>query len=131
MTFKELYDNVESRHEQFAPNSLVTAGTNMAAIESSTGVINYGASIDAKNALGIGAEQAAIASMVTCGEYEIARIIVVDANGNVIAPNGASRELMLSLSKENANTEVVIDVDNQKMVRLNRLLQLWADEKNI
>ena len=128
MTFKELYQNVEDRHEEVVLNNLVTTGSKMAVIESATGYLYYGVSIDAENALGMCAERAAVANMVTCGEVEIARIIVVDKDGKVVLPTGESRELMLSLSPKNADTEVVIDAENQRMVRLSKLLPLWSNE---
>jgi cytidine deaminase len=64
---------------------------------------------------GFCAEQAAIAAMVTAGEYRIARIVAVwgdweDGDGalHVLSPCGVCRELIFRVDPSNAATEVVL-----------------------
>lgn len=75
---------------------------------------------------GFCAEQAAIAAMVTAGEYRIARIVAVwrDADGTlyVLPPCGHCREFIRQVDPANIDTEVVVGRDSVR--RLRELLPL-------
>ena len=128
MNFKELYDNVAQSINPQQVNKMVSSCSEMAVIETKEGNTYYGASMDARCGLGITAEQAAIANMVTYGEFEIAKIVIVRADGSLVMPGGVSRELMLELSPANSEAEILMDVERQKMVKLGKLLPLWWGE---
>jgi cytidine deaminase len=70
-----------------------------------------GVCIDPISGMGFCAEHAAIAAMITAGEYQIARIVAVwrDADGSlfVLPPCGRCRELIHQVDPANIDTEVV------------------------
>jgi cytidine deaminase len=85
-----------------------------------------GVCIDAGSGIGFCAEHAAIAAMVTAGEYRIAKIVAVwrDADGTlyVLPPCGRCREFIRQIDPANINTQVVTGRDSIR--RLRELLPL-------
>jgi len=71
-----------------------------------------GVCIDTASGTGFCAEHAAIAAMVTAGEYQIAKIVAVwrDADGTlyVMPPSGRCREFIRQVDPANIDTQVVI-----------------------
>jgi cytidine deaminase len=83
-----------------------------AALETTTGAIHTGVCIDTGSGTGFCADHAAIASMVTSGEYAIARIVAVwqvDQEGvTVLAPCGRCREFIRQVDDSNIGTTIVL-----------------------
>jgi cytidine deaminase len=84
-----------------------------------------GVCIDTASGTGFCAEHAAIAAMVTAGEYRIARIVAVwrderDGAHYVLPPCGRCRQFILQIDPANLETEVVLGRD--RSVRLRALL---------
>jgi cytidine deaminase len=83
-----------------------------------------GVDIDTASGTGFCAEHAAIAAMVTAGEYRIRQIVAVwkDETGTtyVLPPCGRCRELMRQIDPSNLDAEVVLAAD--KAVKLRELL---------
>ncbi|MFB7252536.1 cytidine deaminase [Microbacterium sp. NPDC056234] len=98
-----------------------------AALETTTGAIHVGVCIDTGSGTGFCAEHAAIASMVTSGEYAIARIVAVwrDAEGRltVLAPCGRCREFIRQIDQANIETTVLLG--HGRTARLHDLLPEW------
>jgi len=73
---------------------------------------------------GFCAEQNAMGSMMTAGEYRIAKIVAVWKDENdrlhVISPCGHCRQMMMDMDKENLKAEVILDHD--RTVTLDELL---------
>jgi cytidine deaminase len=69
--------------------------------------------------LGLCAEHAAIAEMLKNGENEIAEIIAVGQDGEVLSPCGRCRELMMQMG---FNEATVVHLPNKKTVKLAQLL---------
>jgi cytidine deaminase len=71
-----------------------------------------GVCIDTSSGTGFCAEHAAIAAMVTAGEYEIVQIVAVwrDDQGvlHVVPPCGRCREFICQIDPANLDTEVVL-----------------------
>jgi cytidine deaminase len=72
-----------------------------------------GVCIDTGSGTGFCAEHAAIAAMVTAGEYRIARIVAVwrddrDGELRVVPPCGRCREFIRQIDEANLGTEVVL-----------------------
>lgn len=72
-----------------------------------------GVCIDTGSGTGFCAEHAAIAAMVTAGEYRIARIVAVwrderDGRVAVLPPCGRCRQFILQVDDGNLETEVVL-----------------------
>ena len=83
-----------------------------------------GVCIDTGSGTGFCAEHAAIAAMVTAGEYRIERIVAVwrDDSGrlHVLPPCGRCREFIRQVDTGNLDTDVVLGRD--KSEKLNELL---------
>ncbi len=98
-----------------------------AAVETITGQRHVGVCIDTPSGTGFCAEHAAIAAMVTAGEYRIARIVAVwrDEHGrlHVLPPCGRCREFIRQIDPGNLDTEVVLGVG--RGVPLRELLPAW------
>ena len=96
-----------------------------AALVTDRGTVFCGVCIDTGSGTGFCAEHAAIAAMVTAGEYRIARIVAVwrdDREGemHVVPPCGRCREFIRQIDEANLATEVVLGTT--KVVTLQELL---------
>ena len=73
------------------------------------------------------AEQSAIGSMLTAGEYDVKKIVATwkDEKGNVfvIPPCGNCRQLMYQMNHANLDTDVILD--KAKLVKLRELLPYY------
>lgn len=80
-----------------------------------------GVCIDTGSGTGFCAEHAAIAAMVTAGEYRIARIVAVwrDDSGSlyVVPPCGRCREFIRQVDPGNLDTQVILGVERSSLVR--------------
>ena len=80
-----------------------------------------GVCIDTGSGTGFCAEHAAIAAMVTAGEYEIAKIVAVwrDDQGvlHVVPPCGRCREFIRQIDPANLDTEVVLSHTSSARLR--------------
>jgi len=80
-----------------------------------------GVCIDTGSGTGFCAEHAAIAAMVTAGEYKITKIVAVwrDENGalHVVPPCGRCREFIRQIDPANLDTEVVLSRSNSARLR--------------
>src|SRR5215218_8583865 len=77
------------------------------------GSVFCGVCIDTGSGTGFCAEYAAIAAMVTAGEYRIARIVAVwrddrDGELRVVPPCGWCREFLRQVDEANLETEVIL-----------------------
>lgn len=102
-----------------------------AALDTEDGHRHLGVCIDTGSGTGFCAEHAAIAAMVTAGEYRIARIVAVwrDEQGRlyVLPPCGRCREFIRQIDDHNIGTRVVLGRDRE--VPLSSLLPAheWPD----
>jgi cytidine deaminase len=87
------------------------AATVACALLVANGRIYDGVCIHLSYGLGFCAEAAAMANMIKDGETRIVAIAAVSADA-VLSPCGRCREMMLQVSAENAETEVVVDEDS-------------------
>jgi cytidine deaminase len=88
-----------------------------------------GVCIDTGSGTGFCAEHAAIAAMVTAGEYRIATIVAVwrderDGRLRVLPPCGRCREFMRQIDEANLETDVVLGPD--AVLKLKELLPYHA-----
>ena len=75
------------------------------------------------------AERSAVASMLTHGESQIAKIAAVSADGKAVAPCGACRELLMQLDRDSKDMEVLLDSDSWRAVPLKELAPDWWGAK--
>lgn len=101
------------------------AGGVAAALVTKSGNIYTGVCIDSCCSLGMCAERAAIAAMITGGESEIEKIVALMGDGRVGMPCGACRELMMQLSPKAGEIEILADLASRRTVRLAELMPDW------
>lgn len=98
------------------------------ALLTTAGNVYRGVCIDTGSGTGFCAEHAAIAAMVTAGEYEISRIVAVwrDDQGllYVLPPCGRCREFIRQIDPANLDTDVVLG--RRESARLRELLPFTA-----
>ena len=89
-----------------------------AALDTEDGHRHLGVCIDTGSGTGFCAEHAAIAAMVTAGEYRITQIVAVWRDGAgqlfVLAPCGRCREFIRQIDAGNIATEVVLGWESAK-----------------
>ena len=86
-----------------------TVGDVGCALLTENGKLHVGVCIDTGGGMGFCAEHSAIASMVTCGEQSIRKIVAVLGDGTVLPPCGRCREFMRQIDRGNMDrTEVLL-----------------------
>lgn len=121
----KLYNEALSVQNARVVSPFIEAGGVASAIESESGNIYVGVCIDTCSSLGMCAERAAIANMLTHGESRIRRVVAVMSNGKVGSPCGACREFMMQLDKNSSNIEILLDTDSKSTVTLGALCPDW------
>lgn len=106
----------------------IEAGGVAAAILSKQGNIYLGVCIDTCSGLGMCAERNAIANMITNGENQIDKVVAVMSDGSLGSPCGACREFMMQLHKDSGEIEILLDLENQKIIKLKDLIPEWWGE---
>ncbi|MDP9364269.1 MAG: cytidine deaminase [Chloroflexota bacterium] len=95
------------------------------ALVTDAGNVHAGVCIDTGSGTGFCAEHAAIAAMVTAGEYRVAKIVAVwrdgrDSGLRVLPPCGRCREFIRQVDPANLETDVVLG--KEKSSKLKELL---------
>jgi len=102
-----------------------------ATLATDAGSLFSGVCIDTGSGTGFCAEHTAIATMVTAGEYRIARIVAVwrDDAGvlYVMPPCGRCREFIRQIDPANLNTEVVLSRTTSRPLRDLLPLYEWPE----
>jgi cytidine deaminase len=84
------------------------------------GKLYRGVCIDTSSGTGFCAEHAAIAAMITAGEYQIRKIVAVwrdDDRLYVLPPCGRCREFIRQIDPANLEAEVVLGEDRRRRLR--------------
>ncbi|MBC8529922.1 cytidine deaminase [Christensenellaceae bacterium NSJ-44] len=123
--WQKLYEAARAVQADRALSPFIQAGGVAAAILTRKGNIYLGVCMDTASSLGMCAERAAIANMVTCGEQEIDKLVAVMPDGRVGPPCGACRELMMQLGPDSARIEILMDYPGRKTVTLGALVPDW------
>jgi len=124
--WKRMYDKAKQVQKPREISKRVFAGSVAASIESSSGKIYIGVSVDTSCSLGICAERNAILNMITSGENEVKRVLAILPNGKVGAPCGACRELLVQLMPDKyKDIEIIVDYEKGKIVKLGELTPSW------
>jgi cytidine deaminase len=121
----KLYKAADSVRNDRKVSPFIEAGGVAAAILTKSGNVYVGICIDTACSLGMCAERNAIANMLTNGENEIEKVVAVMPDGKVGLPCGACRELMMQLSENSGEIEILTDYENHKTVRLKDLMSEW------
>lgn len=123
--WNELYKKCKEVLNDRSISDSVDAGGVAAAILTKNGNIFTGVCIDTACSLGFCAERNAIGSMITHGEEEISKLVCIGSHDNIMMPCGACRELMLQLSNNNKNMQILTDLKNQSTISLKELMPKW------
>jgi cytidine deaminase len=124
--WKDLYDAAKKVQNGREVSERIYAGGVAAAIESKSGRIYVGVSVDTSCTLGICAERNAMFNMLTNGESEIRRVIAIMPDGKTAAPCGACREFMTQLMPGRyQDIEIMLDYEKGKVARLGDLTPEW------
>ena len=124
--WNEMYDAAKAVLRPRRISEYVTCGEVAAAILSKSGRIYTGVCMDACCTLGICAERNAIFNMITNGEQEIDKVLVIMDDGANGAPCGACRELMVQIMPDSyRDIEIMIDYSAGRIVRLGDITPEW------
>lgn len=125
ITWKELYERAKSVLNPREVSPFINAGSVAAAILTAKGNVYLGVCIDTACTLGMCAERNAIANMITNGENRIVKLVCVMKNGTVGSPCGACREYLMQLDKEGPEMEILINLEEEKTIKLKELVPDW------
>ena len=123
--WNKLYNAAVKVQNSRTISPFIDAGGVVAAILTKQGNIYVGVCIDTASTLGMCAERNAIANMITNGESQIDKVVAVMPDVRVGSPCGACREYMMQLDKDSGEIEILLDLDNQKTVKLKDLIPDW------
>ena len=115
--YAEIIDEAHQLARPIKPSELCSAGSVGSVIVSRSGKKYTGICLDFSCSLGFCAEHAAIAEMLKAHESEIAVVVAVDEDGNVLPPCGRCREMMWQLNDVNVNALVVLSPDHAVPLR--------------
>ena len=96
------------------------AGSVSAALRTAKGKVYTGICVDLPCGLGFCAEQAAVAAMLKNRETVIDTLVAVRESGEILAPCGRCRELLLQIDIHNQQTRVLLPED--KCAKLSTLM---------
>lgn len=124
-TWNDLYNAAIKVLNDRTVSPFIEAGGVAAALLTRGGNIYVGVCIDTACSLGMCAERNAIANMITHGENQIEKILAVGSDGTIASPCGACRELMMQLDAGGGETEILLDMETERTVRLKELMPDW------
>ena len=124
--WEKLYEAAKKVQNAREISGRIYAGSVSAAIESESGKIYTGVSIDTACSLGVCAERNAIMNMITNGENAIRRVLALLPDGTTGAPCGACREMMAQLMPgKYQSVEIMLDYDQRRIATLGELTPEW------
>ncbi len=118
--WKNLYNTAKAAVNPKEISAQICSGGVGAAVLAKNGNLYTGVNIDTDCSLGMCAERNAISTMITAGEFEIAKVVAVNKKGQVLPPCGACREFMMQL-KNASDIEVLVD-NHGTVVKLKDLM---------
>lgn len=132
MTNEELITHAAQHLNPYTTPQGRLFGDVAATLVTDRGTVFSGVCIDTGSSTGFCAEHAAIAAMVTAGEYRIARIVAVWRNEqtqqlSVLPPCGRCREFIRQIDEANLNTDVVLDRDTSRPLRALLPFHVWPE----
>lgn len=133
--WEKLYQEAKKHYKPHDLSPFFYSNHVSCAIEAQDGTIYHGFCIEgASGVLNLCAERiAAINMIVNSNQTVIKRLLVMRdkppyIEGNFI-PCGACREFLLQLDIKNKETEILLDYDSKKTIKLKELLPKWWGEE--
>ena len=133
--WQQLYEKAKSEYNPHDVSPFVYAHHVVCAVESANGEIFTGFCIEScSGVMNLCAERVAALNMyVNSGQTVIKRLIAFrdkppygEESG---MPCGACREFLMQLSFENRNTEIMLDYETRKTVKLKDIIPYWWGEE--
>ena len=126
MTIQDLISEAYRITGKYKPSKECTSGAVGAAILTKDGNVYTGVNIDASCGIGFCAEHSAIAEMLKHRESEIEILVAVNTKKEIAPPCGRCRELIYQINEANANTKIVMNLNDT--ITLKELLpHHWLD----
>ena len=126
MTIQDLINEAYRITGKYKPSKECTSGAVGAAILTKDGNVYTGVNIDASCGIGFCAEHSAIAEMLKHRESEIEILVAVNTKKEIAPPCGRCRELIYQINEANANTKIVMSLNDT--ITLKELLpHHWLD----
>ena len=122
-SWERLYLQARAVQNPRTIGAFVEAGQVAAAFLTRSGVIFTGVCLDTACSLGMCAERNAIGTMLTAGEADMTRLVVVMPGGALGLPCGACRELMMQLGAD--ALEILTGREPVQTVTLSALMPQW------
>lgn len=134
--WEKLYRAAAQQYHPEEVSAFLYAHHVVCALESENGDIYTGFCIEGcSGVMNLCAERVAALNMyVNSGQTVVKRLIAFrdrpPFGGGSGMPCGACREFLMQLSKENRNTEIMVDFESRQIVTLGELMPLWwGDER--
>ena len=112
--WEKLYRAAEKIQNNRVVSPFIEVGGVAAALLTAKGNIYTGICIDTACSLGLCAERNAIANMLTNAESKIVKMLIIMPDGKIGLPCGACRELMMQLSPNSGNIEILAEYVSRK-----------------
>jgi cytidine deaminase len=123
----DLIESAKRAAISFQASPTCHAGSVGAAVLGEDGNIYSGCCVDAACGIGFCAEHAAVAAMLLQRCSRVVAVVAVSSGGQLMAPCGRCRELLLQINPDNSLTEVLLP-DGQTR-KLGELLPLhWIEQ---
>lgn len=123
--FEALCARAEAVRRPRTVSPFIEAGQVAAAIRTDRGNIYTGVCMDTASSLGMCAERAAVAAMITGGEHRVTHLAVLMPDGRPGLPCGACRELLMQLSSDSGGIRILTDREKGSWVTLAELTPDW------
>lgn len=124
-SWDRLYIDAKSHQYERKLSPTAEAGSVSASLMTFDGNIYSGVCIDTACSLGMCAERSAIASMITNGEHNLQKLVVVMPDESLGIPCGACMEMMMQISDKAGEIEILTDYEEKSTIKLNALLPRW------
>ena len=133
--WEKLYNEAKKHYNPHDLSPFFYSNHVSCAIEAENGEIYHGFCIEgASGVLNLCAERVAAINMIVNSNQTVIKRVLVMRNkpphidGNFI-PCGACREFLLQLDIKNKETEILLDYDSKKTIKLKELLPRWWGEE--
>ena len=124
-SWDRLYIDARAHQYERQLSQTAEAGSVSASLMTFDGNIYSGVCIDTACSLGMCAERNAIGSMITNGEHNIQKLVVVMPDGSLGIPCGACMEMMMQISDRAGEIEILTDYEEKTTIKLGSLLPRW------
>lgn len=123
-SWKSLYDKAISNIKQHKISPFINSGYIVCAILTDKGNLFLGTNIVSNTSLNMCAEKNAIAKMIFEKENIIKKMLIVDELGEILMPCKSCYEYLLDFNGAN-EMEILVDLKNEKVVKVHDLLPDW------